>query len=163
MKTMPAPVRFRQRVSSTTEELSMNERKRPRVGPGEIFVLLIIGLLVLAILTERFRAIFEWLYSPYAGVLVVVMVVEYLLLKGSDRSAIYRRERDAAREVRRDDMLAMREMETHAVDLRARLGSALDRDQDAAELRRQLEHARTVTDDLIQILRDRIKGRFFVE
>lgn len=134
----------------------MAERKRPRIGSGEIIVVIVIALLALVGVTGNFHTVVDWLYSPYAAVLAVVMVVEYLLLKGSDRSAIYRRERDAAREIRRDDLLALRELETLAVDLRARLGNALEREADADELRGQLEHARSVLDELIRILRSRI-------
>jgi hypothetical protein len=148
MEAMGAP--------SGSEEKQMNERKRPRFGSGEFIVLIIIGLLVLIIVTESFSTILKWLYGPYAAVLAVVMVVEYLLLKGSDRSAIYRRERDAARAIRRDDLLALRELETLAVDLRARLGSALEREEDADAPRRHLEHARGVMDELIRLLRSRI-------
>jgi hypothetical protein len=134
----------------------MTDRKRLRFGPGEIIVLLIIALLVLLILMERFTLIVEWLYGPTAAVLAVAMVVEYLLLKGSDRSAIYRRERDAAREIRRADVDAMRSLETMAVELRARLGSALERAEDPEAQRRHLEHAHKATDDIVGILRGRI-------
>jgi hypothetical protein len=134
----------------------MSERKHHHFGSGEIIVLIVIGLSILAVLTESYRPILDWLYSPYAAVLAVVMVVEYLLLKGSDRSAIHRRERDAAREIRRDDLLAMREMETRVVDLRARLASALERQEDDAALRGHLECARDVADAIVRVLRARI-------
>ncbi|MDD1762998.1 MAG: hypothetical protein LUQ59_12275 [Methanothrix sp.] len=134
----------------------MNERKFHHFRPGEMIVLIVIGLLVLSFLTESYKPIVAWLYSPYAAVVAVVMVVEYLLLKGSDRSAIYRRERDAAREIRRDDLLAMRDLETKVVDLRARLASALERDDDVATVRGHLEHARDVSDAIVRVLRARI-------
>ena len=134
----------------------MIEFKKPRFGSGEIIVLIGIGLLTLLILMKGDRAILDWLYSPTAVVLAVVMVVEYLLLKGSDRSAIYRRERDAAREIRRDDMLALRGMETLVVDLRARLGTTLERPEDVEGLRKSLENAHQVAGEVIRVLRGRI-------
>lgn len=134
----------------------MKIRRRPKFGSGEIIILMVIGILTLIVVTGNLKFIWEMLYSPYSGFIVVVMVVEYVLLKGSDRSAIYRRELEAARQKRRDDLLALRDMETQLVELRARLTTALDRPGEAQELREVVETARQLNEGVLGRLRERI-------
>lgn len=135
----------------------MKTRRKPRFGSGEIIILIIIGLLTLIVVTDNWRLILNKLYSGQAALIVVVMLVEYLLLKGSDRTALYRRELDAARQKRRDDLLALRDMETQLVELRARLAQALEGETEAPPpLRETLEQARQAGDQLLTRLRERI-------
>lgn len=130
---------------------------RPRFGSGEIIILIVMGLLALIILTNNLGALWEKLYSGYSIAIVVIMLVEYLLLKGSDRSPIYRRELEAARVKRRDDLLALRDLETQLVELRGRLATALERDADSAPaLRDAVEVARAASETLLARLRERI-------
>jgi hypothetical protein len=134
----------------------MSDRRRPKFGSGEIIVLIVIGVFILIVISGWHRTILDALYSPFSVVVALVMVVEYLLLKGSDRSQIYRRERDAARAIRRDDLLAMREMESLLVDLRARLAPQLERDPEAAVLREALGDAQATTGRVVEIMRSRV-------
>ena len=67
------------------------------------------------------------------------------------------RERTLARQKRRDDLLALRDMETQLVELRARLGAALEREgEDPQPLREALDGARQASDSLLARLRERI-------
>ncbi|HOR27578.1 MAG TPA: hypothetical protein PLG73_06125 [Candidatus Sumerlaeota bacterium] len=137
----------------------MGWRQRLRIGPGEIIILMTIGILALIVITgnlRNLRAILNWLYSPYAAFIVVIMLVEYLLLKGADRSHIYRRELDAARQKRRDDLLALRQIETELVDLRARLGAELENPTEPARLADTLDHSRSTVERVLSLIRDRI-------
>ncbi len=134
----------------------MSWRQRFRLGPGEILVLMAIGILALIVLTGNFKLIIETLYKPYTALIVVIMLVEYVLLKGADRSQIYRRELEAARERRRDDVLALREMEMQLVELRARLGATLEKEAEPQGLRQALESGIEVTGDVLKLLRERI-------
>ena len=142
----------------------MTPHKRPRFGPAEILILMVIALIVLVLITHNFGSIdllYEKLYSGTSVFIAVIMLVEFLLLKGSDRSPIYMRELDAARQRRRNDLLAMREMETQLVELRSRLAAALaatpgDVDAPAAELRLRIEDARQTLEAVLQHLRERI-------
>ena len=106
-----------------------------------------LGLLGLILLTGNALTILRHLYSPYAAFVAVVMLVEYVLLKGADRSALYRRELEAARQKRREDLLALREMETALV----RLTDRLDRSPECAS-----EEARRELIKVIERLRSRI-------
>jgi hypothetical protein len=131
-------------------------RRRPKFGAGEMIILMIIGILILIVVTGNLRFIWEKLYSAYSAFIAVIMLVEYLLLKGSDRSAIYRRELEAARQKRRDDLLALRDMETQLVELRARLTTALERADDAQTLRETIETSRQINENVLGRLRERI-------
>lgn len=134
----------------------MTMRRRPRIGSGEIIILIVIGILTLIYLTNNLSKIWENLYSGYAVAIVVIMLVEYLLLKGSDRSPIYRRELEAARVKRRDDLLALRDLETQLVELRSRLGGALEREEDPAALREAVTDAHATSEKMLAGLRERI-------
>lgn len=134
----------------------MVRRGRPRIGSGEIIILMAIGILTLIVVTGNHRLILDKLYSPTTAFIAVVMLVEYLLLKGSDRTAIYRRELEAARQKRRDDLLALRDLETQLVEMRARFATALGRAEDPALWRETLEASRQGSDVMLGLLRERI-------
>ena len=66
----------------------------------------------------------QWLrklYSPFAVIIVTVLVVQYILLKGRDRSRLYRMEIDQLRERRREDSDFLQEMEEELRKLDERL------------------------------------------
>ena len=134
----------------------MAARWRPRFGSGEILVLIVIGVLTLVIVTGHYKTILEMLFHPYAVILVLVMLVEYLLLKGADRSPIYQRELEVARQKRRDDLLVLRDMESQLVDLRARLNTLSEQSADPGALHDAVEASRRTTDEVLGRLRDRI-------
>ena len=69
----------------------MSPNKRRHVNPAEIFILMVIALIVLVVMTHNFGSIdklYERLYSGTSVFIAVIMLVEYLLLKGADRSPI---------------------------------------------------------------------------
>ena len=134
----------------------MSSKYRFRLGPGEILILITIGVLALIALTGNFRVILETLYKPYTALIAVIMLVEYVILKGADRSHIYRRELEAARETRRADLLAMRNMETRLVELRARLTPILDDSTNAQALSDATRDTHEASDKVLEILRERI-------
>jgi hypothetical protein len=134
----------------------MKTRHRPMFGPGEIIILIAIGILALIVVTGNLSAIWEKLYSGTAVAIVVVMLVEYLLLKGADRSPIYRRELEAARVKRRDDLLALRDLETQLVELRSRMHNVLEREAGCPALREAVEDARQTSETTLARLRERI-------
>lgn len=134
----------------------MKTWRRPKFGSGEMIILIVIGILALIVVTGNSMIILEKLYSGTSVAIVVVMLLEYLLLKGSDRSPIYRRELEAARVKRRDDLLALRDLETQIVGLRGSLANALERTEDAPALREALENASQTSEALLARLRERI-------
>jgi hypothetical protein len=112
--------------------------------------------LALIIITDHHEKIFRSLYSPTAVVIAIIMLVEYLILKGSDRTEIYRRELEAARQRRRDDLLALRNMESQLVDLRSRLASELERYSEGGPPRESAEQTHHSVEQLLELLRGRI-------
>lgn len=134
----------------------MKLRRRPKIGSGEIIILMIIGILILIVVTGNLRFIWEKLYSAYSAFIAMIMLFEYLLLKGSDRSGIYRRELEAARQKRRDDLLALRDMETQLIEARARLATALERTDASPALCESLETMRQINETILVRLRERI-------
>ena len=99
----------------------MSTRKKSRFGPGNFMILVVIGIIAMIIATGNVDRIMEKLFSAYAALIVLIIIFEYLLIKGSDRSTIYQRELQAAGTIRRDDLLAMREIEIQLVELKARI------------------------------------------
>ncbi len=134
----------------------MNPLKKLHLGPGEQVILIVIGVLALIVLTGNHQTILNALYSPTAAIIPIIMLVEYLILKGSDRSVIYRRELDLAREKRRDDLLALRTMENELVDLRARIDSDMKQPDNQALLQETAAHARSRVEQMLTLLRGRI-------
>lgn len=130
----------------------MTPRPRRRLRSGELATLITIGILGLILVTGNARGLLRILYSPTAGLIAVVMLVEYILLKGADRSALYRRELDAARSKRREDLLALREMEERIVELRESLNHEGGTEERPPGERRTIEEL----DGLLEKLRSRI-------
>jgi hypothetical protein len=71
-----------------------------RVWPraGEIILLLIAAFCVLVLLTQDFGLVTRFFYSPLAIILLIVVFVEYLIIKGGDRSRLYLIEIERMRE-----------------------------------------------------------------
>lgn len=134
----------------------MRRRGRPIFGSGEIIILIVIGIMALIWVTKNLGVVWEKLYSGAAVAIMVVMLMEYLLLKGSDRSPIYRRELEAARIKRRDDLLALRDIETQLMELRSRMSGILERESEPPALREAVDDARQTSEMLLARLRDRI-------
>lgn len=130
----------------------MTSRPRYRLRSGELIILITLGLVALIVVSGNFGAIFEKLYSPYAAFVAVVMLVEYVLLKGADRSALYQRELEAARAKRREDLLMFRALESELEEMKSSLGRD-GADDDGAALARS---AGNDIDRLLGKLRSRI-------
>ena len=131
-------------------------KKRPKFGPGEIIVLIVIGILLLIVITGNYAVILKTLLSPYTAFVAVMMLVEYLILKGSDRSDIYRRELEAARNVRRDDLLTLRDIETRLLEMKVKIAPLAEAEGEAQELRQALAGSVEVADQVLDLIRKRI-------
>lgn len=79
------------------------DKRRRRVRGGDV----VVGLLFLGMLLSLFRFsvtdILALLYHPVAGLILLVVLVEFLWLKSGDRTRIYRIELDRLRRQRRED------------------------------------------------------------
>jgi len=70
----------------------------------EIILILIIILGVFILIIRDFKKVSELLYHPYSFFLLFVVILEYIILKGMDRSRIYKLEVERLKKKRRKDM-----------------------------------------------------------
>lgn len=78
-------------------------RRRRGARSGDLFLLFVVFLVAVLLVAYDFDRIFSLLYQPVAGIVLVVMVVEYLVLKSMDRTRVYEIENLRLREQRRSD------------------------------------------------------------
>jgi uncharacterized membrane protein YcjF (UPF0283 family) len=97
----------------TTSEKDGAARKRhrrkillPRIGES---ILIAVAVVCLAILImQDVWSVVEFLYSPLAIILLVVVFAEFLILKGGDRSRLYRLEIERMREREQEQIERLR-------------------------------------------------------
>jgi hypothetical protein len=85
-----------------------------------IVVVFVIGL----ILTIQGKDFLRSLYSPVAIIVVIFLAIEYIALKGRDRSRIYKIELDHARTKRRQDLEFLRGVEKELSEIEEMIHSA---------------------------------------
>jgi len=83
-------------------EAKSAKRRRP-VNPllpriGEIVLLAVAAFCLMVVLTQDLGLVTRFFYSPLAIIFLVVVFVEYLIIKGGDRSRLYLIEIDRMRE-----------------------------------------------------------------
>lgn len=83
-------------------------RRGPRVRSGDILLVVVIFALVFIFATFKFTEIIRILYHPVTVLILTVMIVEFLWLKSSDRTRIYRLEGDRLRRLRAGDEALLR-------------------------------------------------------
>ena len=131
----------------------MNKRrsKHSRAGARTTWLILAIVVIFLGgiFLSGGGLDFVRSLYGPVAVIVVILLIVEYVVLKGRDRSRFYRIEIEQMREKRRSDAELLRHLGTRMRDICQRV-DALDlgdekRAPEIEELRRlcrQLEDLR---------------------
>jgi amino acid permease len=90
---------------------SPKEQRSPtRVWPraGEVILLLIAAFCLLVLLTQDFGLVTRFFYSPLAIILLIVVFVEYLIIKGGDRSRLYLLELERMREREEEQVARIR-------------------------------------------------------
>ena len=78
-------------------------RRRRRLRSGDIIVVLLFLVLLLMLVQFNFTELFAILYHPVAGLVLLVVLVEFLWLKSGDRTRIYKLEIDKLRRLRREE------------------------------------------------------------
>lgn len=88
---------------------SRKKTRRPRVRTADLLVLIVVGILGVAVFNLGKDQIFSLLYNPIAGLIVLIMIIEFLWLKSGDRTRLYRLENDRLRtKLRKDEELLKR-------------------------------------------------------
>lgn len=94
------------------QEKSASRKSPHRLSNGAL-ILIILGVFFTGlILSGLAQGLLRKIYDPMAFVLLVLLFVEYILLKGRDRSRIYRLELDQLHEKRRADLRDIRQWES---------------------------------------------------
>ena len=93
----------REPESGAARPTSTKSRRRRRRRPytGDMFFVFLIFLIALILMVYGFRETVSTVFSPTAGVILLIMVIEYLVLKSMDRTRIYQIENMRLREQRR--------------------------------------------------------------
>jgi hypothetical protein len=89
-----------QRTASISGRL---RRAAARVRNGDVLLAIVIGAAIVLLVNFSLAEIFGFLYHPVAGLIALLLIVEYLWLKSGDRTRIYRMEVDRLRQLRRSD------------------------------------------------------------
>ncbi len=82
--------------------------KWQRSHSGDLFLIFIVFLFVILIFGFDAEKVADLLYNKTAGFILVIMVIEYLVLKSMDRTRIYGLENSRLREARRTDRALMK-------------------------------------------------------
>ncbi|MCC6546800.1 hypothetical protein IT570_06485 [Candidatus Sumerlaeota bacterium] len=96
-------------TDSSAEPRLKKKGRRPRVGKADLLVFIIVGALAVVAFNLGRDQIFSLIYNPTAGLIVLIMIVEFLWLKSGDRTRLYRLENDRLRtKLRKDEDLLKR-------------------------------------------------------
>ncbi|GAB4313122.1 MAG: hypothetical protein Kow0059_04130 [Candidatus Sumerlaeia bacterium] len=84
---------------------------RPLIRGADIYVVLILGVLLAALLSGNFLKFLTFLYSPVIILVVITICVTYLFFKSADRSRAYKDELEMIRSLRKRDAVLRRDLE----------------------------------------------------
>jgi len=85
-------------MAETANQKAQRSTKRVWPRMGEIILLVIAAFCILVLLTQDLGLVTRFFYSPLAIILLIVVFVEYLIIKGGDRSRLYLIELERMRE-----------------------------------------------------------------
>ncbi len=90
--------------SSDRRKKTLDQKdRRKRIRSGDIVILVIVAGLVAVFYNFTVDEIFNILYSPQTGLIVLIIIVQFIWLKSGDRTRVYRIEIQKLRDQRRQD------------------------------------------------------------
>lgn len=111
------------------------------LAQGVLVIIALLGLLLL--LLDDYTLFARILYSPYSFLVLVIMLLEYVVLKGLDRSRIYKLELKRLKAKREKDLVARRKLDEKLKDIEDELDK-----QDKKQTRRKIGEARKILRNL---------------
>lgn len=110
---------------SSTARLRKRQPRPPSPVKNIILILAIVAVFVTGlILTTHGKDFLRSLYSPVAIIVVIFLAIEYIALKGRDRSRIYKIELEQARTKRQQDLEFLRGVEKELSEIEETIHSA---------------------------------------
>lgn len=108
----PTPTReistnARERKSSRRRGSRRSRRGRPQ--SGDLFLVLVVFAVVLTFFMFEPGRVIDALYNPTAGLILIIMAVQFLVLKSMDRTRVYQLENTRLREQRRTDRVLLKQ------------------------------------------------------
>lgn len=127
----------------------MRPRKRKKRGArgGDVFLVVLILALGALLIAFRPTDLFQLLYNQTMGIILIVIVVEYLILKSMDRTRIYELENRRIREYRRSERALLKRCREVLVE-----GAELSPDVDEETRKRWNAKAEVLSDDIRDLL-----------
>ncbi|MBN1867577.1 hypothetical protein JW916_09820 [Candidatus Sumerlaeota bacterium] len=137
----------------TPSGTSRLKKRRRRQSAARARTAWLIGAIVLVFVAGIFLSgggieFVRSLYSPVALIVVIFLIVEYVVLKGRDRSRLYRIELDQMREKRRRDNEFLHDIERDIQSVENDLASLEDRFESGDDRGQELRRLRSKFEDL---------------
>ncbi len=82
--------------------------RRKRIRTGDLFLVVLFGAVAVLVYNYSLSELIGVLYNPVAGLVVVLLIAQFLWLKSGDRTRVYRLEVERLRDSRRRDEGLMR-------------------------------------------------------
>ena len=106
---------------SVAPEAPSASRVHPRIRNAWLILAIVIVFGAGVVMSGAGGKLIDKLYGPAALIIVVILMIQYILLKGRDRSRVYKIEIEKMRAKRHDDVERMRHLETELAHLEQRL------------------------------------------
>lgn len=131
-------------AETSAQEAGRRTTRRARnVRSGDLVVLTLVGGLLLLFFNYDFYDIIGFLYNPWVGLVILLLILEFLWLKSTDRTRVYRLELDRLRDrARHDERLLRRAREVLDRGIR---GPATEEEGRPGDWQR---HAKDLLDDM---------------
>jgi DNA-binding helix-hairpin-helix protein with protein kinase domain len=96
-------------------------RVRPRIPNAWLILAIVIVFGAGVVMSGAGGKVIDKLYGPAALIIVVILIIQYILLKGRDRSRVYKIEIERMRAKRHDDIERTRHIDAELANLEQRL------------------------------------------
>jgi len=117
---------------------------------AEAIILTILIFVLLLFFSGHLPQFLGLIYSPVSFLILVIIIGEYIILKGIDRSRIYRIQLRALRSKRNDDIQFLRAVEQKILEIEKALDEA-----EKMVMNERLHYARTILKAIIDKFRTR--------
>ena len=101
---------------SKKKQKTKNSRILKAPSPIEILLLGVIVICCFLLLTQDFNLFLKIFYSKFSFLILFLLILEFLIIKSSDRSKVYRNELERLREIQEENLMIVRDVENRLDD-----------------------------------------------